>query len=77
MLGWHVINKPSQIPEDYFNRIEAPSKQLIFFEDSGHGMIWEEAAKFHDLIINDILSETKEPYLRNFLIGLSIFKIHH
>ena len=71
------MNIPSQIPEDFFNQIEAPIKQLIFFEDSGHGMIWEEAAKFHDLIINDILSETKEPQLRNFLIGLSIFERYH
>ena len=71
------MNIPSQIPEDFFNQIEAPIKQLIFFEDSGHGMIWEEAAKFHDLIINDILSETKEPQLRNFLIGLSIFERFH
>lgn len=61
VLGRHDMNNPSQIPEDYFNQIEAPSKQLIFFEDSGHGMIWEEASKFHDLMIKVVLPETLEP----------------
>ncbi|MDO9088480.1 MAG: alpha/beta hydrolase [Anaerolineaceae bacterium] len=61
VLGRNDMNNPSQIPEDYFNQIEAPSKQLVFFEDSGHGMIWEEANKFHDLMINVVLPETYEP----------------
>ena len=38
--------------------IDAPQKQLYFFEESGHGMIWEEADLFHDLMINTILPET-------------------
>jgi pimeloyl-ACP methyl ester carboxylesterase len=57
VLGRNDMNNPSQIPEDYFIQIDAPSKQLIFFEDSGHGMIWEEATKFHDLMINVVLPE--------------------
>ncbi|PKO10099.1 MAG: alpha/beta hydrolase [Chloroflexi bacterium HGW-Chloroflexi-2] len=61
VLGRNDMNNPSQIPEDYFNQIDAPSKQLIFFEDSGHGMIWEEAAKFHDLMINVVQSEPYQP----------------
>lgn len=58
VLGRRDMNNPPQIPEDYFKLIEAPSKQLIFFEDSGHGMIWEEAAKFDDWMINVVLSDT-------------------
>ena len=61
VLGRHDMNNPSQIPEDYFNLIEAPSKQLVFHEDSGHGMIWEEADKFHELMINVVLPETYVP----------------
>jgi pimeloyl-ACP methyl ester carboxylesterase len=33
-------------------------KELIFFEDSGHGMIWQETDKFHNLMVNTILPET-------------------
>jgi pimeloyl-ACP methyl ester carboxylesterase len=40
VLGRHDMNNPSSIPEEYFNLLKAPSKQLIFFENSGHGMIW-------------------------------------
>jgi pimeloyl-ACP methyl ester carboxylesterase len=61
VLGRHDMNNPSQIPEEYFNLLEAPSKQLIFFENSGHGMIWEEAGLFHDLMVNTILPETYQP----------------
>lgn len=58
ILGRHDMNNPSQIPEEYFDLIQAPSKQLFFFEESGHGMIWEEADKYHDILINTVLPET-------------------
>jgi hypothetical protein len=52
------MNNPHQIPEEYFNLLEAPSKQLIFFENSGHCMIWEEASLFHTLMVETVLPET-------------------
>ncbi len=58
VLGRHDMNNPYQIPEEYFNLLEAPSKQFIFFEDSGHGMIWEEASLFHRLMVDTVLPET-------------------
>jgi len=57
-LGRHDLNNPYQIPEEYFNLLEAPKKQLVFFEDSGHGTIWEEAELFHRLMVDTILAET-------------------
>jgi pimeloyl-ACP methyl ester carboxylesterase len=58
VLGRHDMNNPSQIPEEYFDLLEAPKKELIFFENSGHGMIWEEAELFHRLMIETVLPET-------------------
>lgn len=58
VLGRHDMNNPYQIPEEYFHLLEAPSKQLVFFENSGHGMIWEEAGLFHNLMVDTVLPET-------------------
>ena len=58
ILGRHDMNNPHQIPEEYFALLEAPSKQLYFFEDSGHGMIWEEADLFHEILVDTVLPET-------------------
>ena len=61
MQGRHDMNDPYWLPEEYFNLLQAPSKQLYFFEDSGHGMIWEEPEKFHDIMINTVVPETYQP----------------
>lgn len=58
VLGRHDMNNPSPIPEEYFNLLKAPAKQLVFFENSGHGMIWEEAGLFHRLMVDTVLAET-------------------
>ncbi len=58
VLGRNDMNNPPQIPEEYFNLLEAPKKELIFFENSGHGMIWEEASLFHRLMVETVLPAT-------------------
>ena len=55
------MNNPSQIPEEYFQQLEAPLKRFFFFEDSGHGEMWEEAGRFHDIMVNTVLAETYQP----------------
>jgi pimeloyl-ACP methyl ester carboxylesterase len=61
ILGRYDINGTYWLAEEYFNLLQAPSKQLYFFEDSGHGMIWEETEKYHDIMINTIVPETYHP----------------
>jgi len=56
--GRHDMNNPSPLPEEYFEVLQAPAKQMVHFEDSGHGMIWQEPDLFHDLMINTVLAET-------------------
>ena len=60
ILGRHDMNNPLQIPEGYFEMIQAPKKELFIFEESGHGMIWEEADLYHDILVNTVLPETYE-----------------
>lgn len=35
-LGRHDLNAPVSLAEEYFNLLEAPKKELIWFEHSGH-----------------------------------------
>lgn len=58
VLGGNDMNNPPEIPAEYYELIQAPHKQLIIFEKAGHGMIWEEAQRFHELMINQVLPET-------------------
>ena len=58
ILGRHDMNNPYHIPEAYFNILQAPQKQLVYFEKSGHGMIWEEADLYHSLLTEKIVPET-------------------
>jgi len=56
--GRHDLNNPSELPEDYYQKLKAPLKRWIVFKESGHGMIWEEADRFTDLMVNTVLSDT-------------------
>jgi len=55
------LNGTYWLAEEYFNTLQAPHKRLYIFEDSGHGMIWQESEKFHDIMINTVVPETHQP----------------
>jgi pimeloyl-ACP methyl ester carboxylesterase len=52
MLGRHDQTTPAQLAATYFEEIEAPSKQLHWFEESGHMIPFEEPAKFNRLMVD-------------------------
>lgn len=54
-LGKHDYEVPFMLAEHYFKVLEAPSKELIWFENSAHLPNVEENEKFNDLLINHIL----------------------
>lgn len=61
MIGRHDVRSNYSLAEDYFKKLQAPSKELFMFEDSGHDMIWQETDKFHDIMVNKVLPETYKP----------------
>lgn len=51
MAGRHDWNLPGSVAEKFLNRIEAPEKEYIWFELSGHEPPEEEPEKFNKTII--------------------------
>lgn len=45
-IGRHDINAPTSLTEDYYKRLEAPEKKLVWFEHSGHSPWINESDKF-------------------------------
>lgn len=43
--------------QQWFDLLDAPSKQLVIFDTSGHRPLWEQPAQFHDLMTT-VLAET-------------------
>lgn len=55
LLGKHDYEAPYIIAEQYFKMLNAPVKELIWFENSAHLPIIEENSKFQKLMIDHIL----------------------
>lgn len=49
--GRHDINAPTELTEDYYKILNAPEKELIWFEHSGHGVFTNEP----DLFVTEVL----------------------
>lgn len=47
------------IAEEWFTRLQAPTKQLIVFDHSGHRALFEEPARFHDVMARTVLGQTR------------------
>lgn len=45
-LGRHDINAPTSFVEDYFELLHAPSKEIVWFEHSGHSPWINESERF-------------------------------
>ena len=53
-------NTPSSLIQAYYDSIEAPDKDLIWFEHSAHGPLGEEPEKFKALMREKFLTIAKE-----------------
>ena len=59
--GRHDYTTPSTLIKDYYDKIEAPDKRLIWFENSAHGPLSEEKEKFYEYLFKYVLKgETYE-----------------
>jgi len=51
LLGRHDYNCPSIVAAEYFDHLEAPYKELVWFEHSAHSPCFEESEKFCRIVI--------------------------
>lgn len=58
LIGRHDVNAPPVLTEQYYELLDAPHKELIWFERSGHNPWVTESAAFVDVVVNKILVET-------------------
>jgi proline iminopeptidase len=54
-LGKYDYVTPTAPVLDYFSRLRAPHKEIIWFEESGHRMDVEEPEKFQQVLIDKLL----------------------
>lgn len=58
LLGRHDVNAPPVLAEEYFELLDAPYKELIWFERSGHNPWVTESDEFVNVVVNEVLTET-------------------
>jgi pimeloyl-ACP methyl ester carboxylesterase len=58
LLGRHDVNAPPVLAEEYFELLDAPHKELIWFERSGHNPWVTESSVFVDVVVDTVLADT-------------------
>jgi len=58
LLGRHDVNAPPVLVEEYFELLNAPHKELIWFGRSGHNPWVTESSAFVDVVVNKVLADT-------------------
>lgn len=57
--GRHDINASPYLAEDYINRLDAPHKELIWFEHSGHNPWRNETVRFVEVMVGRVLGQAE------------------
>ena len=56
--GRHELDARTALVPEWLDALEAPRKQLTWFEQAGHATAFEEFRRFHDLMTETVLAET-------------------
>jgi len=58
LIGRHDINAPTILVEQYFEVLEAPHKEIVWFEHSGHTPWVSESDRFVQVMVDKVLAQT-------------------
>jgi pimeloyl-ACP methyl ester carboxylesterase len=61
LIGRHDINAPVTLTEQYYEVLDAPHKEIIWFEHSGHTPWVSESDRFVQVMVDTVLAETQNP----------------
>ncbi|RTR36848.1 alpha/beta hydrolase [Shewanella canadensis] len=56
--GRHDNDTPSSLIEQYYDVLSAPTKEIIWFENSSHFPFYEEPQKFNEMVVQKFLSSS-------------------
>ena len=59
LIGRHDINAPVTLTEEYYDLLDAPHKELVWFEHSGHTPWVHESARFVQVMVETVLGQTQ------------------
>lgn len=51
------VNAINSLTEEYFASLDAPHKELIWFEDSAHTPLWDEPQHFVEVMVNTVMRQ--------------------
>jgi pimeloyl-ACP methyl ester carboxylesterase len=57
LIGRHDVNAPVKLAEEYMNLLEAPYKEIVWFEKSGHNPWVTEGEDFTRAMVEKVLKE--------------------
>lgn len=57
--GRHDYNTPSELAEKYLEMLDAPHKEMVWFENSAHLMNASDPDHYQDMLINKVLKDTQ------------------
>ncbi len=60
LIGRHDVNAPPDLTEAYYQILQAPKKELIWFERSGHNPWVTEADLFSEVLVDRFLSVSSQ-----------------
>ncbi len=60
IAGRHDWNVPAVLAEAFLKKLQAPYKEMIWFENSGHGPLEEEPEKFNAVMIEKLLKHIEK-----------------
>ena len=58
--GRHDPYTPATVAKEFFDKLNDPDKQFVWFDNSGHFPFTEEPSKFNDVLIQKILPLARE-----------------